>query len=147
MLILAACDSQPNAPSAARSSPAPAVQAGEGACRLPLRHFNLAGHHELTGSRLGVPTDLVGIDQEGRLSWNNSPVGARQLGEYMEKAAASAAASPPYFLLVRPERHAPCAAVQQVLSAAVRLRRCSVPQCSFEWVTPVQSMSKGHADR
>jgi hypothetical protein len=45
---------------------------GEGACQLPLRHFNLKGHHELTGTRLGVPTDLIGIDKEGRLSWNNS---------------------------------------------------------------------------
>jgi hypothetical protein len=108
----------------------------KGACRLPLRHFNLRGHHELTGSRLGVPTDLIGIDEEGRLSWNNSPVDARRLGEYLEKAAASAAASPPYFLLVRPERDAPCAAVQQILSAAIRFRRCSPSVCSLEWAKP-----------
>jgi hypothetical protein len=79
-----------------------------------------------------LPTDLVGIDKEGRLSWNNSPVGARRLGEYMQKAAASAATSPPYFLLVRPDKDAPCAAVQTVLEAAVRIRRCSPSQCSFD---------------
>jgi hypothetical protein len=40
----------------------------------------LDGHHGLNGSRLGVPTDLVGIDKEGRLSWNNSPQAGGRVG-------------------------------------------------------------------
>ncbi len=135
--LIASCGPQPSeqpAPSPPTSpTPAAARAAGEAACPLPLRHFNLHGHHELTGSRMSVPSPRVGVDRTGRFLWNHRPVGARLLNERLIFWAAAAAAAPPDLLWIRPDRDAPCAAVQRVLNAAIRFGRCSPGLCTFDW--------------
>lgn len=130
LLILASCDRQPDALPPPR--PAPAVKAADPACPLPLHHFSLKGHYELTGSRLGVPTDHVGIDKAGRLSWNHRPVSAQRVAAFLQAFAANLASSPPYFLLIQADPNAPCATIREILSAAIRIGRCRPDVCTLE---------------
>ena len=130
--LAAACHRSPPDPSpvpAPAASSAAAPRAADAACRLPLDRF-APSLRNLTGSILSPPYSRVMIDREGRTLWNSQPVGRQRLGEYM---AAEAAAGETIFLLIYPEKEAPCAAVQETLAAALDAGRCSPQRCAFEW--------------
>jgi hypothetical protein len=125
--LAASCDRSPAGPPATAAGPA--LKAADGSCRLPLDHF-ASSLYLLVGSRLGVPSDRVWIDREGRTRWNGEPVGSRRLGDYV---AAQATAEAPVFLSVRADPDAPCAVVQATLAIALRAGRCTPRRCAFEW--------------
>jgi biopolymer transport protein ExbD len=83
----------------------------------------------LVEHRFGYPLNLVIVDRSGALLWNGVPVERRRLEDYV---AAQAQAAPPPFLVVTPERDAPCALVQETLSIALRAGRCRPDRCVFE---------------
>jgi hypothetical protein len=129
---IGACDRWPSDPPRAPApaiSPAALLKAADAACRLPLDHF-ASSLRRLTGSILSPPYSRVMIDREGRILWNSQPVGRQRLGEYM---AIEAAADERIFLLIYPEKEAPCAIVQETLAAAIEAGRCTPQRCAFEW--------------
>jgi hypothetical protein len=126
--LASACDRSPPDPPALRT-PGNAVKAAEHSCRLPLDHF-ASSLRLLTGSILSPPYSRVMIDREGRILWNSKLVGRQRLGEYM---AVEAAADETIFLLIYPEKEAPCAIVRETLAAALEAGRCTPARCAFEW--------------
>jgi hypothetical protein len=130
--LAAACDRSPPAPSPASdrgAAPAAPLKAANPACSLPLRHFAPSYLH-LRGNVLEPPVNRVLVDRSGTVLWNSRSVGARLLEDYV---ASQASAAPPPILYVTPDREAPCAAVRQVLSVALRAGRCRPDRCAFEW--------------
>ena len=130
--LIGACDRSSPESSPDPDPPSPAggaVKAADAACRLPLGHFT-PSLRNLVGSALDYPYNRVVIDQDGRILWNSVPAEPQLLREYIGTAAA---ADPPIFLLVNPNKEAHCAVVQETLAAAVRIGRCSPQRCAFEW--------------
>jgi hypothetical protein len=105
------------------------LRAADAACALPLERF-APSLRPLVGSRLDHPHDRVLVDREGRILWNGEAVEPQRLSQYIDKAAA---AEPPIFLVVTPDREAPCAIVRETLVAAIGAGRCSPERCAFEW--------------
>ena len=130
--LTGACDQwspEPSPVPAPGVSSTAAIKAADASCRLPLDRF-ASSLRLLTGSILSPPYSRVMIDREGRILWNSQPVGRQRLGEYM---AIEAAADEKIFLLIYPEKDAPCAIVQETLAAALDAGRCTPQRCAFEW--------------
>jgi hypothetical protein len=125
--LIGSCDRpSPSAPTASAGQ----LKAADAACEPPLWNFATSRRH-LTGSFLDYPTNLVLIERTGLHRWNGEAVGRLLLGEYISQQAAI---EPPVILVIQPARDAPCAAVLETISAALRLGRCSPQRCAFEWL-------------
>ena len=131
--LAAACDRSPPPPPPPDTGPraaAPApLAASDPACRLPLSRF-APSKLEIVGSVLGYPTNLVIVERSGRLLWNSVAIEPRLLEQYLESQSRI---RPMAVLVVTPVRDAPCAAVREVLAAALRFGRCRRDRCAFEW--------------
>jgi hypothetical protein len=122
--LAASCDRSPApVPDAA---PQASLRADDPSCRLPLENF-ARSYLRFRGNIIDYPMNRVIVDRAGRILWNARPVEPRVLESYIR-----AQAVPPVLVVISPERGAPCAAVQDVLAAAMRAG-CRRDRCVFEW--------------